>query len=88
MTSLVLSSPNVLQVIVHVVAGVFDVDDHVGRLQHLDGELVREGVNKQSPQGISTADLCGHPHLLCLLPILQEQHTWHSTHRQQRAISV
>lgn len=68
-------SPDVLQVIVDVAAGVFDVDGHVGRLQHLHGELMGEGSDKQSPQSVLTADLSRHPNLLCLLSILQVQHT-------------
>lgn len=66
---------NILQVIVNIAGGIFDVDGHVWRLQHLHSELLRESGNKQSPKSILTADFSGHPDLLCFLPILQEQHT-------------
>ena len=39
-------SPDVFQVIVDIAAGVFDVDGHVGRLQHIHGELTGEGGDK------------------------------------------
>lgn len=49
-------SPEVLQVIVHVTLGVLDADGHVWRLQHLHGELMGKGSDKQSLQGVMAAD--------------------------------
>lgn len=69
------SSPDVTELIVHVPHVVFDVDGHAGGLQHLHGELLREGTNKQSSDSVDAGDLVGHADLFGLVSVLQVQNT-------------
>lgn len=70
------SSPDVAELIVHVSHVIFDVDGHAGGLQHLHGEVLREGTNKQSSDSVDAGDLIGHADLFGLIPVLQVQNTW------------
>lgn len=70
------SSPDVAELIVHVPHVVFDVDRHARGLQHLHGEVLREGTNKESSDGVDAGDLIGHADLFGLVPVLQVQNTW------------
>lgn len=67
--------PDIAELVVHVPHVVFDVDGNAGRLQHLHGELLREGTNKQSSDSVDAGDLIRHADLLGLVPVLQVQYT-------------
>lgn len=67
--------PNVGQLVVHVPHVVFDVNCDAWRLQHLHGELLRKGTNKQSSDCVDAGDLIRHADLFGLVPVLQVEHT-------------
>lgn len=69
------SLPDIAELVVHVPHVVLDVDGDAGRLQHLHGELLREGTNEQSPDSVDAGDLVRHADLFGLVPVLQVQHT-------------
>lgn len=64
------SLPDISKLVVHIPHVVFDVDGDAGRLQHLHGELLREGTNKQSSDGVDAGDLIRHANLFGLIPVL------------------
>lgn len=70
------SLPDIRELVVHIPHVVFDVDSDTGRLQHLHGELLWEGTNKQSSDRVDAGDLIGHADLFGLVPVLQVQHTY------------
>lgn len=79
-------SPDVAELIVHVPHVVLDVDGHAGGLQHLHGEVLREGTNKQSSDSVDAGDLVRHADLFGLIPVLQVQNTWkHIKHCLKKA---
>lgn len=67
--------PDISELVVHVPHVVFDVDGNAGRLQHLHGELLREGTDEQSSDCVDAGDLIRHADLLGLIPVLQVQYT-------------
>lgn len=67
--------PDISKLVVHIPHVVFDVDGDARRLQHLHGELLREGTNKQSSDCVDAGDLIRHADLFGLVPVLQVQHT-------------
>lgn len=69
------SLPDIVELVVHIPHVVFDVDSDAGRLQHLHGELLREGTNKQSSDSVDAGDLIRHADLFGVVPVLQVQHT-------------
>lgn len=69
------SLPDIVELVVHIPHVVFDVDSDAGRLQHLHGELLREGTNKQSSDSVDAGDLIRHADLFGLVPVLQVQCT-------------
>lgn len=69
------SLPDISELVVHISHVVFDVHGDAGRLQHLHVELLREGTNKQSSDGVDAGDLIRHAELFGLVPVLQVQHT-------------
>ena len=69
------SLPDVVELVVHVPHVIFDIDCNTGRLQHLHGELLREGTNKQSSDSVDAGDLIRHADLFGLVPVLQVQYT-------------
>lgn len=77
------SLPDICELVVHVPHVVFDVDRDTRRLQHLHGELLREGTNEQSPDGVDAGDLIRHAVLFSLVPVLQVQHTYRQTAGRQ-----
>lgn len=70
------SLPDISKLIVHIPHVVFDVDSDARRLQHLHGELLREGTNKQSSDCVDAGDLIRHADLFGLVPVLKVQHTY------------
>lgn len=73
------SSPDVVELVVHVPHVILDVDGHAGGLQHLHGEVLREGTNKQGSDSVDAGDLVGHADLFGLVCVLQVQNTCKET---------
>lgn len=71
-----MSLPDISEFVVHIPHVVFDVDGNAGRFQHLHGELLWEGTNKQSSDSVDASDLIRHANLFGLVPVLQVQHTY------------
>lgn len=69
------SLPDIAELVVHVPHVIFHVDGDTGRLQHLHGELLGEGTNKQSSDSVDAGDLIRHADLFGLVPVLQVQYT-------------
>lgn len=67
--------PDISELVVHIPHVIFDVDGDAGRLQHLHGELLREGTNEQSSDCVDAGDLIRHAELFGLVPVLQVQYT-------------
>lgn len=67
--------PDVGQLIVHIPHVIFDVYSHIGRVQYLHVEVLREGTDEQSPDGVRTGHFIGHSDLFGLLSILQVEKT-------------
>lgn len=74
--------PDISELVVHISHVIFDVDGDTGRLQHLHGELLREGTNKQSSDSVNAGDLIRHADLFGLVPVLQVQHTCRHENRE------
>lgn len=70
------SLPDIGELVVHIPHVIFDVNGDAGRLQHLHGELLREGTNKQSSDSVDAGDLVRHADLFGLVPVLQVQYTY------------
>lgn len=68
-------SPDVAELVVDVSHVVLHIDGDAGRLQHLHGELLREGTDKQSSDCVDAGDLIGHANVFGLVAVLQVQHT-------------
>ncbi len=68
-------TPDISQLIVHIPHVIFDVYSHAGGIQCLHSEVLREGTDKQSLDGVCTRQLIRHLDLFGLFSILQVDDT-------------